>query len=717
MHVFRSLSPSFVRQRYELRFVLRMTALAILVGGAGVGAGMFTPYSVPMIPVLGVAAGIFVAGVLGGMMLRRSMRSVEELSDFATSVADGDLEASFETSRIDGIGRMAASVVEMRDSLRGRFWQCENTREEVVTRNQHVAEAAASYSDTLRAVADGDVTRRLDTDVESASMAELGAEWNELLEEVERTTVGLAARLEQLDEHEQLDERTQLDEHGQIDGVGGLYETFAALDARLQSRTTEMETVVDTVERMNDELERKVSAFEAILHDCAAGDLTTRIGEEADNGVVSGFATAFDEMMDEFEATIVELDDFAREVATLSNEVKVSAEEVRDGSERVGSRLRDISTDAERQHEKLQSVAMKMNSLSTLTQEIDTSSSEVAAIAAQTVETGQTGRAAAGEAIEGMNRIERESAETVEEIERLESEVDQIDDLIDFIREVAEQTNMLALNANIEASRAGEAGHGFAVVAREIKELAEETKDAAVDIEGRLEEIQSQTSRTVAEVRETRDQIARHTDSVENAATALNEIAGYAHETNAGVQGINEATGQQAESTAEVVEMVDEATTISEETTSESESVAVAAESQTLALSAVARSTESLATQASQLSGTMDQFEVRRDGGSTAEPEAEAAIFGTDVHPSSFDDVDWEQTDGTAWPGPPGGGGDEAAVDEAAIDKAAIDEAVAEPLDHDDEPEVDPLAAVGEHDETEPGRTSDDAGAGGEGDE
>lgn len=103
-----------------------------------------------------------------------------------------------------------------------------------------------------------------------------------------------------------------------------------------------------------------------------------------------------------------------------------------------------------------------------------------------------------------MNEIEAESDQAITEIERLEAEMGQIDELLEFISEVAEQTNMLALNANIEASRSSSTDDGFAVVADEVKELANETKLAAERIEERLDRIQAQTERTAVITRPTR---------------------------------------------------------------------------------------------------------------------------------------------------------------------------------------------------------------------
>jgi methyl-accepting chemotaxis protein len=360
------------------------------------------------------------------------------------------------------------------------------------------------------------------------------------------------------------------------DEIGQLYGSFEAMRNSLREQIREVEAARSRTERMNRHLEGKANEYSEVMHDVGEGDLTRRMDPESENDAMAAIAVDFNQMIADIEATLDHAAQFASEVAASSEEATASTEEVHSASVQMTESIEEISYGAERQHRKLTGANEEMSQLSTTTEEIAASSNNVADLAERTAETGQQGRRVANETLDAMADVEGDMEATIDAIESLEDEIAQIDELVEFISSVAHQTNMLALNANIEATRTTEGTEGFSAVATEVKELAEETKQAADDIETQIEEIKTQTHRTTSEVRETQEGIATYRSAVENTVDALEQIAAYADETSRGVQEISAATEQQAASTQEVVAMVDEAVGISEETTAEAETVVAA---------------------------------------------------------------------------------------------------------------------------------------------
>ncbi|WP_049914181.1 methyl-accepting chemotaxis protein [Haloterrigena salina] len=430
------------------------------------------------------------------------------------------------------------------------------------------------------------------------------------------------------------------------DELGELHRSIDRMRRSLRERLEETEAARAEAERARTEserfsrhLERTADEYGETMRACADSNLTRRLEPDDESEAMETVAREFNGMMDDIEATVAATRAFADAVDRGAESTAEGVTEVRSASEQVTTSVQEIADGAERQSTQLAAIADEVDELSTTTEEIAATSSQVATLAERTAATSTDARESARRAIDGMNAIEAEADEAVAEVDRLEDELEAIDDLLAFIGDVTRETNMLALNASIEAARSRSDDAEFIAVADQVKSLAEDTQEAATDIEARLERVNEQASRVAAVVRETDERIADHRSAVETSVAALEEISEFADETNDGIQEISAATQQQAAATQEVVSMTDDVTAIGEETSAEAETVAAAAEEQTSSLVTVSHTATSLSERARELSDALSTFEV------TDEPDADAALKGDPALEAADDDATGDHGD------------------------------------------------------------------------
>ena len=220
-------------------------------------------------------------------------------------------------------------------------------------------------------------------------------------------------------------------------------------------------------------------------------------------------------------------------VATLRETTSISSTEASETSENARQQLDEVSQ-----------VATAMTEMSTTVQQIAERAELTSRDTDEARDMSRNGAMAASEALGSIDELVKRVNNAAEAIEQLNSESDAIGDMVNMIRDIAEQTNLLALNAAIEAARAGEQGRGFAVVADEVRTLASRTQHSTQQIQGTIEKVQQRAARAMEQMCEAREQGCASVKTVEGSAEALAKVA-------ASVEAINDMNMEVASATEE----------------------------------------------------------------------------------------------------------------------------------------------------------------------
>lgn len=262
----------------------------------------------------------------------------------------------------------------------------------------------------------------------------------------------------------------------------------------------------------------------------AEGDLTVKATVTED--ITGAIADSVNFAVEALRSLVTTINETAVQVSAAAQETQATAMQLADA--------------AQHQARQISSASVAINEMATSIDHVSKNSAESADVAQRSVQIAANGAQVVRQTIAGMDSIRDQIQETSKRIKRLGESSQEIGSIVELINDIAEQTNILALNAAIQAASAGEAGRGFAVVADEVQRLAERSAGATKRIETLVQTIQSDTNEAVSSMEQTTSEVVSGARLAEDAGQALGEIESVSNTLADLIQGISTSARQQS---------------------------------------------------------------------------------------------------------------------------------------------------------------------------
>ena len=287
---------------------------------------------------------------------------------------------------------------------------------------------------------------------------------------------------------------------------------------------------------MNDRNQNAILRLLDELADLADGDLTTTATVTED--FTGAIADSINYTIDQLRVLVSRINETSERVALGSRETQQTA--------------LHLAEAAEHQAQEIAGASAAVNEMAVTIDQVSANASESASVAERSVTIAKNGAKVVQNTINGMDTIREQIQDTSKRIKRLGESSQEIGDIVSLINDIADQTNILSLNAAIQASMAGDAGRGFAVVADEVQRLAERSATATKQIEALVKTIQNDTNEAVISMEQTTSEVVRGARLAQDAGVALEEIETVSASLAELIQNISNAARQQASSAGHI---------------------------------------------------------------------------------------------------------------------------------------------------------------------
>lgn len=300
----------------------------------------------------------------------------------------------------------------------------------------------------------------------------------------------------------------------------------------------------------------------------------------------------------------------SNEVANASKVLMQNSEQTSKATEQITESIQEVAFGTDQQVESTQSASEIVTDISSGMVQITTNIQTVTDVSVDTNNAAAQGNQVVMKAVEQMDLINLKTDESSNVVNHLSEKSSEINKIISLITEVADQTNLLALNAAIEAARAGEQGRGFAVVADEVRKLAEQSGKSAQQIGMLIAEIQEESKKAVSAMSESSNAVKEGIDIIHNAGKAFQNITESVDSVSSQLQEVAAGVEQVTAGVDEMVAVTNKVKDITEQTGEYIQSVAASTEQQNASMQEVAASAAKLSDFAEQLRNSVKVFKL-----------------------------------------------------------------------------------------------------------
>lgn len=356
-------------------------------------------------------------------------------------------------------------------------------------------------------------------------------------------------------------------------------------------------------------MSRPLKALEKAAGRVAAGDLSVRIGIGGRDEIGS-LARSLTTMIDYMRQVVLEVQASAAQLALLGQQLSAGTEQSASSVARLTQAAQELAAGAERQNESVQSVLASIEQSNTAIEQIAGNTRTAAGAAGETRQVAKNGSGDMQQALVEMEKINTSTREVANTVQELGNRSQAIGQIVDLIGSIADQTNLLALNAAIEAARAGEQGRGFAVVADEVRQLAEQSQQAAKEIAALIHQIQADTGKAVQEMLGNTRLVESGTDVIARGAREFQRIEGAVAHLASQTGLISDSAAELARGSEVVVSSVKDIGEIARQVAAAAQEMSAGTAQQSAAIEEVASSAAKLARLGQELESLTGRFKV-----------------------------------------------------------------------------------------------------------